>query len=145
MQDDIVRQLGIKNAEMHIHGFRRTNIAIEIVEMLPSDRTEKVREILGDKEALPAIVYSPTRQKAEDLANDLKDMLKAEVYHAGIAPDRRDKVQSAFLSGELDVIVATIAFGMGIDKPDIRTVIHTAMPGTLEGYYQEIGRAGRDG
>ncbi len=145
VQDDIVRQLGINNAEMHIHGFRRTNIAIEIIEMLPSDRTAKVREILEDKDALPAIVYSPTRQKAEDLANDLKDMLKAEVYHAGIAPDKRDKVQSDFLSGKLDVIVATIAFGMGIDKPDIRTVIHTAMPGTLEGYYQEIGRAGRDG
>ncbi len=145
VQDDIVRQLGIPDAEMHIHGFRRTNIAIEIIEIPPSDRTQKVRKILGDKNSLPAIVYSPTRQKAEDLAEDLKNMLSVEPYHAGMPSEKRDKIQSDFISGALDVIVATIAFGMGIDKPDIRTVIHTAMPGTLEGYYQEIGRAGRDG
>ena len=145
VQDDIVMQLGIDNAEMHIHGFRRTNIAIEIIEMLPSDRTGKVREILADKDALPAIIYSPTRQKTEDLADSLRDTIKVEPYHAGIDPETRDKVQASFLSGELDAIVATIAFGMGIDKPDVRTIIHTAMPGTLEGYYQEIGRAGRDG
>ena len=144
VQEDIVRQLGMEDPEMHIHGFRRTNIAIEIIEMLPSDRNRKVRDILSDKEALPAIVYAPTRQKAEDLADDLRDMLRVEPYHAGMPPETRDKVQAGFLSGDLDVIVATIAFGMGIDKPDIRTVIHTAMPGTLEGYYQEIGRAGRD-
>ncbi|MGD9161995.1 MAG: ATP-dependent DNA helicase RecQ [Desulfobacteraceae bacterium] len=144
VQDDIVMQLGIDDAEMHIHGFRRTNIAIEIIEMLPSDRTRKVREILADKDALPAIIYSPTRQKTEDLADSLRDILKVEPYHAGIEPETRDRVQAAFLSGELDAIVATIAFGMGIDKPDVRTIIHTAMPGTLEGYYQEIGRAGRD-
>jgi RecQ family ATP-dependent DNA helicase len=144
VQEDIVRQLNIPDALMHIHGFRRTNIAIEVIEMAPSERPGKVRSILLDKTALPAIVYTPTRQKAEDLADDLKDLLKVEPYHAGMAAQKRDKVQTGFLSGELDVIVATIAFGMGIDKPDIRTVIHTAMPGTLEGYYQEIGRAGRD-
>jgi superfamily II DNA helicase RecQ len=145
VQDDIIKQLGIPNAEMHIHGFRRTNIAIEVIEMLPSDRTRKVREILAHKDALPAIIYSPTRQKTEDLAESLRDILKIEPYHAGIDAESRDKVQASFLSGDLDAISATIAFGMGIDKPDIRTVIHTAMPGTIEGYYQEIGRAGRDG
>lgn len=145
VQDDIIRQLGIPDAQMHIHGFRRTNIAIEIAEMLPSDRTDRVRKILRKKGNLPAIIYSPTRQKTEDLAKDLKDIIKVEPYHAGISPEIRDSVQASFLKGELDAIVATIAFGMGIDKPDVRTVIHTAMPGTLEGYYQEIGRAGRDG
>ena len=145
VQDDILMQLGVPDAEMHIHGFRRTNIAIEVIEIPPSDRTRKVREILADKEALPAIIYSPTRQKTEDLAASLGDILKVEPYHAGIDPETRDRVQASFFSGELDAISATIAFGMGIDKPDIRTVIHTAMPGTLEGYYQEIGRAGRDG
>lgn len=144
VQDDIIRQLGIPDAQMHIHGFRRTNIAIEIIEMLPSDRTIKVMEILGDRNNLPAIIYAPTRQKTEDHANDLKDIIRVEPYHAGISSDIRDRVQTSFLAGELDAIVATIAFGMGIDKPDIRAVIHTAMPGTLEGYYQEIGRAGRD-
>jgi DNA topoisomerase-3 len=144
VQEDIVRQLNIPDAEMHIHGFRRTNIAIEVIEIAPSERPGKVRNILHDKTALPAIVYAPTRQKAEELAEELKDMVRVESYHAGMAAEKRDRVQTGFLSGELDVIVATIAFGMGIDKPDIRTVIHTAMPGTLEGYYQEIGRAGRD-
>lgn len=144
VQEDIVRQLGIDGAKMHIHGFRRTNIGIEIIEMLPSDRNQKVKEILADKKALPAIIYAPTRQKTEDLAESLRDIIKVEAYHAGIAPEIRDTVQSSFLSGKLDAIVATIAFGMGIDKPDIRTVVHTSMPGTLEGYYQEIGRAGRD-
>lgn len=144
VQEDIVRQLNIPDAERHIHGFRRTNIAIEVIEMSPSERAGKVRAILRDKSNLPAIVYAPTRQKAEELADDLKDMVRVEPYHAGMPAEKRERVQTGFLSGELDVIMATIAFGMGIDKPDIRTVIHTAMPGTLEGYYQEIGRAGRD-
>jgi len=144
VQDDIIQQLGLPDTEMHIHGFRRTNIAIEIIELLPSDRTLKVREILKKRKNLPAIIYAPTRQKTEDLAGNLKDMIKVEPYHAGISSDIRDRVQTSFLEGKLDAIVATIAFGMGIDKPDIRTVIHTAMPGSLEGYYQEIGRAGRD-
>ncbi|SPD73013.1 DNA topoisomerase (fragment) [uncultured Desulfobacterium sp.] len=145
VQNDIVQQLGIVGAEMCIHGFRRTNIAIELIEMLPSKRSQKVIEILEKKESLPAIIYTPTRQKTEALATELKDTLSVAPYHAGLSSDVRDRVQAAFLSGELDAIVATIAFGMGIDKPDVRTVIHTALPGSLEGYYQEIGRAGRDG
>jgi RecQ family ATP-dependent DNA helicase len=145
VQEDILTQLGIQRAERHIHGFRRTNISIELMEFLPSDRPEKVREILKDVKSRPAIIYSPTRQKAQDLAVELKDQFPVEVYHAGLSAEVRDKVQTAFMSGQIEVIVATIAFGMGIDKKDVRTVIHTAMPGSLEGYYQEIGRAGRDG
>lgn len=145
VQKDIVRQLGLMDAEMCIHGFRRTNIAIELVELLPGKRSQKVLEILQKQEARPAIVYAPTRQKAEDLAEELGSAFNAAPYHAGLSSEVRDNVQSAFISGDTDVIVATIAFGMGIDKPDVRTVIHTAMPGSLEGYYQEIGRAGRDG
>ena len=145
VQDDIINQIGINDAEMHIHGFRRDNIAIELLELLPSERTRKVMEILAKRESRPTIIYAPTRQKTEDLAEELKDILSVEPYHAGMPPEERDRVQRKFLSGEIDAIVATIAFGMGIDKPDIRTVIHTAMPGSLEGYYQEIGRAGRDG
>ena len=145
VQEDIVRQLSIEKADLHIHGFRRTNISIELAELLPSERTQKVSEILKDRGSRPAIIYAPTRQKAEDLAMVLKDRLPVAAYHAGLSSDIRDRVQASFMSGEIEAIVATIAFGMGIDKRDIRTVIHTAMPGSLEGYYQEIGRAGRDG
>lgn len=145
VQEDIIQQLGIQGAEMCIHGFRRANIAIEVAELLPSERSEKVAEILREKESRPAIIYAPTRQKTEDLAHALENMLSVAPYHAGLSAEVRDKVQTSFFSGELDAIVATIAFGMGIDKPDIRTVIHTALPGSLEAYYQEIGRAGRDG
>ncbi len=145
VQRDIIRQLGMDGAEMCIHGFRRTNIAIELVELLPSERTRKVSEILQNKEFRPAIIYAPTRQKTEDLARELEDVLSVAPYHAGLSSEVRDRVQTSFLSGELEGIVATIAFGMGIDKTDVRTVIHTALPGSLEAYYQEIGRAGRDG
>lgn len=145
VQQDIIKQLRIDGADMRIHGFRRTNIAIELVEILPSNRTQKVIEIIKNKESRPAIIYAPTRKKTEELAEELEDLISVAPYHAGLPAAVRDKVQTSFLSGELDAIVATIAFGMGIDKPDIRTVIHTALPGSLEGYYQEIGRAGRDG
>jgi DNA topoisomerase-3 len=145
VQEDIIRQLGLEGPEMHIHGFRRDNIAIELRELPPSERTRKVSEILRERKARPAIVYAPTRQKTEDLADALGNAFPVAPYHAGMPPETRDRVQTSFLSGELDAIVATIAFGMGIDKPDIRTVIHTALPGSLEAYYQEIGRAGRDG
>ena len=145
VQADIVRQLRMNQPELRIHGFRRTNIAIELVEIPPADRTRKVIEILKANERRPALIYAPTRQKTETLAMELSNDFKAAPYHAGLAPEIRDGVQAAFLSEKLEIIVATIAFGMGIDKPDIRTVIHTALPGSLEGYYQEIGRAGRDG
>jgi DNA topoisomerase-3 len=91
-------------------------------------------------------VYAPTRKGAEELALALRaDGRAAAAYHAGMPAAQRDRVQAAFLAGETDVIVATIAFGMGIDKADVRTVLHTGMPSSVEGYYQEIGRAGRDG
>ena len=145
VQRDIIEQLAIPDAEQFIHGFRRTNIAVEVVEAKPSARGALVRRVLEDSGRRPAIVYAPTRKETEALAGELKEGFPAAPYHAGMAPAARDGTQRAFQDGDVEVIVATIAFGMGIDKPDIRTVIHTAMPGTLEGYYQEIGRAGRDG
>ncbi len=145
VQRDIVEQLGLCDAARFIHGFRRTNIAIEVLERTPGERTQAVCELLRDPSRRPAILYAPTRKHAEALALDLRALCRAAAYHAGLPAAERDSVQSAFLASRLDVVVATIAFGMGIDKPDVRTVIHTALPATLEGYYQEIGRAGRDG
>ncbi len=145
VQNDIAEQLGLNTPARFIHGFRRANIAVEIVEVPPSERAELARELLQDAARRPAIVYVPTRREADSFAAELKQDFPAASYHAGLESARRKQVQTAFLGGELQVIVATIAFGMGIDKPDIRTVIHTALPGSLEAYYQEVGRAGRDG
>ncbi|WP_155798616.1 RecQ family ATP-dependent DNA helicase, partial [Sorangium cellulosum] len=145
VQDDIVEQLGLTTAARFIHGFRRSNLGIEILEVSPGERLARVRALLGQEGRTPAIVYAPTRKEAEALASGLAEELPAEAYHAGLAPQVRDRIQTAFLDGSTEVIVATIAFGMGIDKPDVRTVIHAGLPGSVEGYYQEIGRAGRDG
>jgi superfamily II DNA helicase RecQ len=145
VQKDIATQLGLIEPTHFIHGFRRENIGIEIVEALPSQRPSLAREILSEPNYRPAIVYAPTRKQAESLAEEWAGEFKVASYHAGLDAERRRRVQEGFMAGKLDVMVATIAFGMGIDKPDVRTVIHTALPGSLEGYYQEIGRAGRDG
>ncbi len=141
VQDDILAQLGLTDAGRFIHGFRRHNLGIELVDMAPSSRAEATRALLKDRSRRPAIVYAPTRKAAEDAARTLG----APAYHAGMEATERERVQTAFLRGERDIIVATIAFGMGIDKADVRTVVHLALPGSVEAYYQEIGRAGRDG
>ncbi len=145
VQDDILVELGVPSAKRFVHGFRRTNLALEVTEVTPSERPLAVHKILKDKVRLPAIVYAPTRREAESLALSLRSVVPSAAYHAGMPNEARAEVQRAFLGGSLSVVVATIAFGMGVDKADIRTVLHTAQPGSLEGYYQEIGRAGRDG
>ncbi len=145
VQEDIVEQLAIPAAHRFIHGFRRDNLAVEVAELPPSARGAAVRELLADPGRRPAIVYAPSRKEADSLGAALAEDFPAAGYHAGMPAADRDRVQSAFLGGDLEVIVATIAFGMGVDKPDVRTVVHTGLPGSLEGYYQEIGRAGRDG
>ena len=145
VQNDIVEQLGLVRAARFIHGFRRTNLAIEAMEVSKPRRAEFARELLKPRDRRPAIVYTPTRKDAESTAAELAGSFPSAAYHAGLDPRARERIQREFLDGRIDVIIATLAFGMGIDKPDVRTVIHTALPGSLEGYYQEIGRAGRDG
>ncbi|HEX3438512.1 MAG TPA: ATP-dependent DNA helicase RecQ [Pseudacidobacterium sp.] len=145
VQDDIITQLQLNQPARFIHGFRRNNLAIEVVEVSKPKRIQQTLNLLKSAEHRPAVVYAPTRKDAELLAQELSVSFSAAAYHAGLEPDHRERVQREFLAGKLETVVATIAFGMGIDKPDVRTVIHTAMPASLEAYYQEIGRAGRDG
>jgi RecQ family ATP-dependent DNA helicase len=155
VQADIVAQLGMVNPAKFIHGFRRENLAIEVVEVPMPMRAGMICGLLAEPSRRPAIVYATSRKQAEKLAEELSRtpsaggvsgrMIPAAAYHAGLEPEIREQVQTAFQAGQLEVVVATIAFGMGIDKADIRTVLHAGLPATLEGYYQEIGRAGRDG
>jgi ATP-dependent DNA helicase RecQ len=151
VQADIVSQLGMSKPAKFIHGFRRENLAIEVVELAVPQRAATIVSLLADASRRPAIVYAVSRKQSEAIAEELRGgagkarKIHAAAYHAGLDAETRERVQRAFQSSELDVVVATIAFGMGIDKSDIRTVIHAGLPATLEGYYQEIGRAGRDG
>ncbi|HET7540268.1 MAG TPA: DNA topoisomerase 3 [Polyangiaceae bacterium] len=146
VQRDIALQLGLsERARLFIHGFRRHNLALEVLEVPPKDRPGRALEWLSGSGRLPAIVYAPTRKAAEQVAAVLATAHRVQAYHAGLSAELRERVQSDFLAGKLDVVVATVAFGMGVDKADIRTVVHLALPGSVEGYYQEIGRAGRDG
>ena len=145
VQADIVEQLGMVKPAKFIHGFRRDNLAIEVVELSMPQRPGAICGLLASAERRPAIVYATSRKMSEQLAEELARRIPAAAYHAGLDAATRERVHTAFQAGELEVVVATIAFGMGIDKADIRTVIHAGLPATLEGYYQEIGRAGRDG
>ena len=148
VQRDIVTQLQLENPALFIHGFRRENLAIEVVEMSKPRRNGFVTDLLRDAATRPVIVYAPSRKASEDLAAELNHALGGHTvapYHAGLDPSTRERVQRDFQTGKLSVVVATIAFGMGIDKADVRTVIHAALPASVEAYYQEIGRAGRDG
>jgi RecQ family ATP-dependent DNA helicase len=145
VQADILEQLAMVKPAKFIHGFRRSNLAIEVVELSMPERPQAICGLLSNPARRPAIVYATSRKGAEQYAAELSRVVPAAAYHAGLDPATRERVQTAFQSGELEVVVATIAFGMGIDKANIRTVIHAGLPATLEGYYQEIGRAGRDG
>ena len=145
VQQDIVTQLRLVDPALFVHGFRRTNLILEVVELSKPRRTEFIRKFLESAETRPAIVYAPSRKGADELAAELNPRFPSAAYHAGLEPAVRERVQRSFLAGELSVVVATIAFGMGIDKADIRTVLHAALPASVEAYYQEIGRAGRDG
>jgi RecQ family ATP-dependent DNA helicase len=145
VQQDIVTQLHLDQPAWFIHGFRRDNLAIEIAEVSRPQRLALTQQVLEDAERRPAIVYTFSRKDTETTAAALAKHFRAAPYHAGLPPEERSRVQTQFISGGLEVVVATIAFGMGVDKANVRTVIHCALPATLEAYYQEIGRAGRDG
>jgi ATP-dependent DNA helicase RecQ len=140
---DILRQLGIPEDGMIIAGFDRPNIRYAI-----TPRNNGPRQIVDLLQRLPGagIIYAPSRKATEDIAAQIaRTGREAGFYHAGLDPERRAAMQAAFVRSESMVMAATIAFGMGIDKPDVRFVIHAGLPKSIEAYYQETGRAGRDG
>jgi ATP-dependent DNA helicase RecQ len=144
VRDDIAAQLGLRDPAVLVGTFDRPNLVYRIVPR--TDRVAQTLEILGRHQGEASIVYCISRRETEQLAAKLAAAgLLARPYHAGLAPKERHRTQEAFAKETIDVVVATVAFGMGIDRSDVRLVLHTALPKSLEAYQQETGRAGRDG
>lgn len=141
---DILTQLGIPDAQIFISSFDRPNLSLAV---LPGrNRLKIIHEFIAKRPSQSGIIYCLSRKNTEEVAEGLRKLgLRAMHYHAGVDAQTRSEVQDAFIKDEIQVIVATIAFGMGIDKSNVRFVIHYSLPSNVESYYQEIGRAGRDG
>jgi ATP-dependent DNA helicase RecQ len=148
VQDDIVSLLGLTAAKRIVTGFNRPNLKFEVRSVFnPADKLKALQKLLRDHKDGATIIYTGTRRDAEEVAEFVSSVigLKTRHYHAGLLSEERTFIQNIFIAGDLPVVVATNAFGMGIDRPDVRQVIHYSLPGSVEAYYQEAGRAGRDG
>ena len=146
VRDEIVSRLRLEDPAQVVSGFDRPNLALEVQSFRDDEQRREAVVLRAMGEAKPGLVYTATRRSAERYAEALADLgIAAEHYHAGRRAADREDVHARFLAGELDVVVATNAFGMGIDKADVRFVLHAEVADSLDSYYQEIGRAGRDG
>ena len=144
---DIATQLGLADAVCYVRGFDRPNLAYVVARAGGAgDKAARLAELVRTREGGTALVYAATRKNAEKYAAELKSAgMRVRVYHAGLEGGARERAQDTFMAGKLDAIVATNAFGMGVDKSDIRLVVHADIPRSPEAYYQEAGRGGRDG